>query len=240
MRKHDLWHQTVRIAVAWAAAQVSLFFVLTRRSPREHAVAMMAGGLFLVWCVLGGWLMWRYRDPFTALVRRWRPRWQVKFVLLCTLFALLEEAVTTSMTNLAPLFGVRIGEAYITASTNYLDVVLGHSVMVFVPMFVCWAWMLSRWAFAPRQVMVLFGWTGTLAEAGSFGWHNLLGWGFWLLVYGLMVYLPAYAVRKHTGTRQPCWKHCLMAVLLPFLFAAPVAGIVGWLHPVKVHFEAVQ
>jgi len=30
--------------------------------------------------------------------------------------------------------------------------------------------------------------------------------------------------------------HCpAEAVLLPFLFAAPVAGIVGWLHPVKVH-----
>ncbi len=184
--------------------------------------------------------MWRCRDPFKALVRRWRWRWQLKFVLLCTLFALIEEAVTTSMTNLAPLFGVRIGEAYITASTNYLDVVLGHSVVVFVPMFVCWAWMLSRWAFAPRQVMVLFGWTGTLAESGSFGWHNLLGWGFWLLVYGLMVYLPAFAVREEIGELPPRPKHYLMAALLPFLFTAPVAGVVSWLHPVKVHFGAVQ
>ncbi len=239
MGKPDFWHKTIHVALVWAAAQVSLFFVLTRHSPRDNAVAMMAGGLFLLWCVLGGWLMWRYRGRFTALVQRWRWRWQVKFVLLCTLFALIEEAVTTSMTNLAPVFGVRMGEAYITASTDYLDVVLGHSVVVFVPMFVCWAWMLSRWAFAPRQVMVLFGCTGTLAEAGSFGWHNLLGWGFWLLVYGLMVYLPAYAVKAHTGSQPPRWKHFVMAVLLPFLFAAPVAGIVGWLHPVKVHF-AVQ
>lgn len=240
MRRRDLWQSIIRIAAVWATAQTTLFLLATRGSPREHAIAMMAGGLFLLWCALGGWLMWRYRDPFTALVRRWRWRWQLKFVLLCTLFALIEEAVTTSMTNLAPLFGVQIGEAYITASTNYLDVVLGHSVVVFVPMFVCWAWMLSRWAFAPRQVMVLFGWTGTLAESGSFGWHNLLGWGFWLLVYGLLVYLPAYAVREEIGKLPLRPKHYLMAVLLPLLFAAPVAGVVSWLHPVKVHFEAVQ
>lgn len=240
MRRRDPWQIVIRVALVWATAQVSLFFVLTTHSPREHAIAKMAGGLFLLWCVLGGWLMWRYRRSFAERVRRWRWKWQVKFVLLCTLFALVEEAVTTTMTNLAPLFGVRIGEAYITASTNYLDVVLGHSVIVFVPMFLCWAWMLSRWAFAPRQVMVLFGLTGTLAEAGSFGWHNLLGWGFWLLVYGLMVYLPAYAVQDQAGDVPPRPRHYLMALLLPFLFAAPVAGVVSWLHPVRVHFETVQ
>ncbi|MCS6830933.1 MAG: hypothetical protein RMM08_10235 [Armatimonadota bacterium] len=236
MRKRDVWQTAVRVAAVWATSQVTLFLLLTRQSPREHAVAMMAGGLFLLWCVLGGWVMWRHRELFTRWIGRWRWRWQIKFVLLCTLFALVEEAITTGMTNLAPLFGVRIGEAYITASTNYLDVVLWHSVVVFVPMFVCWAWMLSRWAFAPRQVMVLFGVTGILAEAVSFGLHNLLGWGFWLLVYGLMVYLPTYAVREEVGSTPPRGKHYLMAVLLPFLFAAPVAGLIGWLHPVTVHF----
>ncbi|MDW8105177.1 MAG: hypothetical protein RMK92_09220 [Armatimonadota bacterium] len=237
MRQRDLWSAAIRLAAVWAAGQVTLFFLLTRGSPREHAVACMAGGLFLLWCALGGALMWRYRDLFARWVAQWRWRWQVKFALLCTLFALVEEAITTTMTNLAPLLGVRIGEAYITASTNYLDVVLGHSVVVFVPMFVCWAWMLSRWAFAPRQVMVLFGCTGVLAESLSFGLQNLLGWGMWLLVYGLMVYLPAYAVREQTGGLPPRGRHYLMAVLLPFLFAAPVAAVVGWLHPVRVHFD---
>lgn len=240
MRQRDLWKITVRLAAAWATAQVTLFWLLTRGSPRAHAMACMAGGLFLLWCVLGGWLMWRYRDTFAQWVGRWRWRWQVKFVLLCTLFALLEETVTTTMTNLAPLFGVRVGEAYITASTNYLDVVLWHSVVVFVPMFIAWAWTLSRWQFAPKQVMVLFGGTGILAEGLSFGWHNLLGWGMWLLVYGLMVYLPAYAVREGVGTIPPRGRHYLMAVLLPYLFAAPVAIVVGWLHPVRIHFEGVR
>ena len=39
------------------------------------------------------------------------------------------------MTNCAPLFGVEMGEVYITASGNDMDVVLFHSVVVFVPQF---------------------------------------------------------------------------------------------------------
>lgn len=230
------WRLIIQIALVWATIQVALVTLLTWGSRRERAIVLMADGLFLLWCVLGGWLMWRYRNPFARWAGRWRLGWQVTFVLLCTLFALIEEAVTTTMTNLAPLFGAHIGEAYITASTNYLDVVLGHSVILFVPMFVAWAWMLSRWSFRPASVMVLFGLTGTLAESVSFGWHNLLGWGFWLMVYGLMVYLPAYAVRDNVGKHPPRPRHYVMAVLLPFVFAAPVAGLVGYLHPVKIHF----
>ena len=37
--------------------------------------------------------------------------------------ALIEEAVTTSMTDLAPMFGVKMGEVYITASPNYITIV---------------------------------------------------------------------------------------------------------------------
>lgn len=237
MRSQDPWQALVCLAAGWATAQVVLFLTLTRGSPRENAIAWMVTGLFLLWCVLGGGLMWRYREPLSRRFRGWRGRWQVKFVLLCSLLALIEEAITTTMTNLAPLFGVPTGEAYITASTNYLDVVLGHSVVVFVPMFVAWAWMLSRWRFQPKQVMVLFGGTGILAETFSFGGHQLLGWGLWLLVYGLMVYLPAYAVRHEVGDIPPRLRHYLMALLLPYLVAAPVAVVVGWLHPVRIHFE---
>ena len=49
---------------------------------------------------------------------------------------MLDEVVTTTMTNCAPLFGMKLGEVYITASSNYLDVILRDSVVVFVPMFV--------------------------------------------------------------------------------------------------------
>ena len=60
------------------------------------------------------------------------------------------------MTNCAPFFGVPFGQAYITASANYFDVVLYHSVVIFVPLFIGWAVLLWRWRFPPLAVFVLF------------------------------------------------------------------------------------
>ena len=57
------------------------------------------------------------------------------FVGFVITFALIEEGIATAMTNFAPLFGVEMGEVYITASGNDMDVVLFHSVVVFVPQF---------------------------------------------------------------------------------------------------------
>ena len=37
--------------------------------------------------------------------------WRIKFVLFATVLALIEEAIAVSMTNLAPFFGVKVGEA---------------------------------------------------------------------------------------------------------------------------------
>ena len=152
------------------------------------------------------------------------------------MLALVEEAITTTMTNLAPVFGVKVGQAYITASTNYLDVILGHSVIVFVPMFVAWAWLLSWYDFRPAKVMLLFGLTGTLAEAGTFGLGHLAEVGLWVFVYGLMVYLPAYSAPTECGAKQPCLRHYVLAVFLPFLFVVPVAIVVGYFHLVRIHF----
>ncbi len=77
--------------------------------------------------------MYCFREPIRGAVSRFRLDWRLKFIVFATLLALTEEAITTTMTNLAPLFGVKVGEAYITASTNYLDVVALHSVVMFVP-----------------------------------------------------------------------------------------------------------
>jgi len=210
--------------------------VLVWPNPIERAVVGMAWGLILLWIVLGGTLARVYRDNVRRFVTRVPMGWKTKFVLFATVLALVEEAITTTMTNLAPIFGVRVGEAYITASANYLDVVLGHSVIVFVPMFIGWAWLLRRYDFRPGTVMLLFGLTGTLAEAGAFGLQHLAEVGLWVFVYGLMVYLPAYAVPMDRGARRPRPWHYILAVFLPFLFVIPVAAVVGYLHPVKIHF----
>jgi hypothetical protein len=139
--------------------------ILSSGSTQERAIILMADGLILFWIIIGGSL--------TPWLRRWLvPRltaipigWRLRFVLLCTAMALLEEVITTSMTNLAPLLGTTPEEAHITASTNYFVVVCFHSVVVFVPMFAAWAWMLSRWDFSPLKVLLLFGITGSIAEA---------------------------------------------------------------------------
>jgi hypothetical protein len=134
----------------------------------------MGIALILLWCVLGGTVMSLLRDRFVSWARRIPLGWRTRFVLLCIAFALLEEAVTTTLTNLAPLFGGVTDAARITASKNYLEVVFLNSVIAFVPMFLGWAWLLSRYDFRPVEVLLLFGLNGTLAETLAFGPQNLL------------------------------------------------------------------
>lgn len=214
---------------------VAVFFM----PPNTRAVVFMGAGLVLFWIILGGTLMFRLRDAARALVLALPGNWQVKFVVFAALLALTEEVVTVTMTNLAPVFGVPVGAAYITASANYFDVVCLHSVVVFVPMFMGWAWMLKRWDLSPGAVFLLFGLTGFLAEASFAGSPDFAMAPFWIFVYGLMVYLPAYSLpsAREAGTPRG-WLYPL-AVFLPFVFAIPVAIAVGILHPIKIHFPPI-
>jgi hypothetical protein len=212
----------------WAVV-IALFFLVTTLNapdPVTRAITGMALGLFVCWIVLGGALSLLLRRRVRSVLRHFDAHWRIAFVLFATLMALLEEAVTTTMTKAAPLWGVPVGKAYITASANYLEVVLSHSVIVFVPMFVSWAWLLRRYAFSPAAVFVLYGCAGTLAETLSFGAQNLVALGFWVYVYGLMVYLPACAIPLERGARRPGVWACLLALILPILAAIPVARII--------------
>lgn len=202
------------------------------------AMIVMIWGLVLLWIGLSGGLFYVFRDKIRQRVLNWSMNWRVRFVLMATFLALWEEAITVSMTNLAPVLGVPIGTAYITASANYFDVVLLHSVVVFVPMFIAWAWLLGKYDFSPVQVLILFGITGTLAESLSFGLQNFINLGMWIFVYGLMVYLPAYCLPPRDKLEKPQWNHFLMAVFLPILAAIPVAVFIGILHPVAIHFAS--
>jgi hypothetical protein len=229
-----------RVLIAICAALTALFAVglgadgLGNIGSTQAAIELMAASLAVVWVGGGG-------AATLALHRRVRAaaqpaRWQLRFVAFATALALLEEAVTTSLTNLAPLFGGRVGEAFITASSNYLEVVLYHSVIVFVPMFAAWAWLLKRYAFSPAAVLLLFGLNGVLAEAIFGGAQALLAAPFWILVYGLMVYLPACAVPAERGARPPRPWHFALAIVLPLLAAAAMAVVVLALSPHLPHF----
>jgi len=198
--------------------------VLPSDNVKARAIFLMADGMILLWIIVGGSMIPMLRKRLVPRLAGIRIDWRVRFLIFCTIMALIEEAITASMTNCAPLLGTTPEEAHITASTNYFTVVCFHSVVMFVPMFMAWAWMLSRWDFSPPKVLLLFGITGSLAEA-SIELTNLIG-GFWVFVYGLMVYLPACTVPRDRGARPLRWWHYPVAVFLPFAAAIPVVPVV--------------
>jgi len=204
-------------------------------NPRQRAVFCMAIGLMLLWIGIGGFLSHHLRCQFRSLAQRLNLPWPLLFVIACTVLALIEEAIATSMTNLAPAFGSNSREAFITASTNYLDVVLGHSVIYFVPMFIAWAWLLKRYNFDSISVLLLFGFTGTLMEMSFSGPQHIAEIGLWMFVYGLMVFLPADAIPPNPReAKTPRFQHYVMAVFLPFLFmilSGPPLVLIHHLRP---------
>jgi membrane protein DedA with SNARE-associated domain len=85
---------------------------------------------------------------------------------------------------------------------------------------------------------LLYGVTGALAETISFGFQNLIGAGLWILVYGLMVYLPAFVVSPMPGTRPPKAQHYVLALVLPLVSAIPVAlAILFLFHRPATEFQ---
>jgi hypothetical protein len=98
-------------------------------------------------------------------------------------------------------------------------------------MFIVWAWLLARVNFHPNTVLLLFGLNGVLAETIYGGATALIGAPFWILVYGLMVYLPAYVLPAGRGAVKPRWFHILAALILPLLAAALVAIVMLTFSP---------
>jgi hypothetical protein len=204
---------------------------------RAFAIAGMTSGLIVVWIWLGGGLMFRHRDAICRCVRALPGDWRVKFVGFAVALACLEEVVTVSMTNLAQEFGSRIGEAYITASTNYFDVIAFHSVVVFIPMFVALALVLARYDFTPFAVFIAFGVVGTACEAMFAGNPAaFVMFPVWAFVYGLMVWLPARAVPEARGARRVGIVHHVLLAPAILLLALPmIAPIVYVISVVLAH-----
>lgn len=210
-----------------------------------RAMIAMGWGVVIFWVLICGGLMYRFREPIRNTVRRIPLPWQIKFLLFVTALALLEEVVTTSMTNLAPLFGVGIGEAYITASTNFFDVVFFHSVINFMGPFVVWMFLLKRYDFSPFAAFFVWGITGVLAEVWLSGPEQFASFGFWIFVYGLMIYLPVFSLppAEERGARPPKWYHYILLLFLPPLFSP----LLGWIplvlypaHPQPTHFSPIS
>ena len=199
--------------------------------PDKRAIVAMGLGLVAIWCIGGGILMRLARDRVVGLVRRVKIPWQVSFVVFGLVLILVEEAVTTALTNAAPLLGSSPGAAAITASPNYLEVVIGRmengewqagTGVIFVFWLICWAWMLSRWNFRPAEVMLCFGLTGAIAEVLFSGPIAIPEAPMWVYVYGLMVYLPVRCIPPARPAERPPWWLWPIAVLLPLVFIIPL------------------
>lgn len=223
----------LRICMVWAilfyGLIASVVFFGTQSNVDARAIIGMAGGLLVLWVVLGSLLMFRFRDQIVRWVQSWPMGWKARFVLFCVLLSLLEEGIATALTNTAPLYGSVSENARITASTNFFEVVLLNSAIIFVPMFIAWAWMLARYAFHPLDVMILFGITGLVAEAISLGTHLAMA-GMWIWVYGLMIYLPACTVPANRIAKPVRWWHRLLAIILPVIAAAPFVPLIIMLN----------
>ncbi len=191
--------------------------------PEVFAIVKMAWGLIFLWVGVGGCLMYKFRATVRQYVLRLPFPWPVTFVVFATILALLEEAIAVAMTNLAPVFGVPLGTAFITASTNYFEVIFFHSVIVFIPLFIAWTWILSRYRFSPFAVFLIFGLVGIVGESTIAGPVNaIIGFAQWIFVYGLMVYLPAYCLPERPLARTVSWYHHLLAFPATFIIAAPL------------------
>lgn len=157
----------------------------------------------------------RFRAPKLAILRC------CYFIGFATALALVEEICTQFMTNHAPFFGVAIGKAFITPSLCYWDTVLHHSVIIFVPMFTVCAILAEKWQFSPKEIFYLTGGTGLAAEMTMN--PASLFMGFWILVYGFMVLVPAIWLYRDRRLAKRHWWHYPSAVLL-MLFAGAIAS----------------
>ena len=232
------WQRTTIIILGlWLVIQTAALGALFQDKPLESAAVGMRWSLIFLWIVIVGGLTYWKRDWFKAKIQSNKISWPKKFILLATALALLEELIAISINNSAPSYGIELGLVNLTATTNYLDLILFHSVIVFIPMFIAWAQLLKKYDFSPFAVFMLFGLSGMLAEA-SLGGLGLFEFAQWIFVYGLMVYLPAYAIPRERGALPPKKRHYLWALIFPLIAAFVVAFLLRAFFPEHptIHF----
>jgi hypothetical protein len=60
--------------------------------------------------------------------------------------------------------------------------------------------------------------------------------GFWVFVYGLMTWLPAYSIPEERKARVPQWYHYPLAVVAPILLLVPLFILVTILITMVTRF----
>lgn len=191
------------------------------------AAANMLWSLFLMWVLLGGTTMYKYRDKIKSLVLRIKGSRASTFILFSSILLLIEEAVATAITNLAPLFGSASDLAHITASGNYWEVILHHSAIVLIPVFIVWGYLLSKYEVKPDFMFLICGITGVTSEFSLGGSMTGILFGYWMLVYGFMAYLPTYVLPTQVNLKKFDFKALVLFLVLPWTVAIPIALIMS-------------
>lgn len=230
----------VSICLLYAISQHFLVALILKNQGYQvgFAVISMALTLIIIWVVIGGLLQRRLLRTHYETLTAPRKSPILYFVVFATALACLEEAITVSLTNLAPLYGVGIGKAYITASTHYFDVIFFHSVIIFIPMFVTLGIILKRYAISPFSALILWGIVGVLAETLSGGTQAITSAPSWIFIYGLMVYLPAYSFITLQRKKPHLLLYPLFIILI-LLSAIVTVWIPGVLDHPPIHFQPI-
>jgi hypothetical protein len=215
----------------WALAYLGIFTIIgfSMAVPDPRAAIVMQWGSFISWVVITGSYFATPVVLFVSrLVKRFRFGEKTLFVLGATTLALVEEALAIFWNNnISALFSTA-DKTILTITTNYFELISQHSVVVFIPMFIVWAYLLKNRHYSAEEAFLYFGLTGILAEfwyVPSF--FPFIAGGFWVLVYGSMVYVPAKLL---IGTKEKfnfSFRRAGVAIALSFLAAVPVALIVS-------------
>jgi len=233
------------IIVTLTGIQLLLTVLLTvhgQTVPKIGLLAKMLWGLNIGWILGFGVISIRFRGKVIQLGRLYPSLKWIIFFSFSAIFILIEEAITTGLTNIAPLFGAAIGDVYFTASTNYIDVILFHSVIVFLPQIALLGWFLSKYAISPFTAFLLYGTTGFINES-LFSGLNPMQLPLWMLVYGLMVYLPAhvFATQNNRKILKP-WAYLFIVIGLIISTLPVVAALNIFIapnHP-SIHFQQIS
>jgi hypothetical protein len=73
------------VIAAWGVIStmaVTVFILSEDRDPDHRAIIKTGVGLILIWCVLGGLVMWALRDRFVRWATGIPLGWRTRFVLL--------------------------------------------------------------------------------------------------------------------------------------------------------------
>jgi hypothetical protein len=189
----------------------SILIILLSRDNNPYQgeiIISMSLFLFLVW---NGFILFVVNKIDTF--KRIKDHVGLYFVVWTLAFALIEEAIAVTATNMfSYLFSVSPYDYFITASPLYFEVISKHSVIVFLPLIIVWGIVLEYKRFSVYAIYILFGLNGLIGEWIAFGNINWIAIVYWIIVYGNMVLIPSMLLdskSKNAGVLM----HIIMIVL---------------------------